>query len=231
MRTRYVVVTPTVGVVKKKTKVQQEWASERMARALFSGRDPKEAKSAEATYSRLSKLLTEVAPGYDYKLFKGCHLAENLLERNSRNVDLCVITALRRYCLLMPDADYPCEIRSWPWDAEQMDRWVAAHKAEAEKDLANPTKKRRESAPSASWSAARAPSGFAVAAAASSGSSSSGSACSKSAARAPSGSAVAAAASSGSSSCGSACSKKAGAPVAPCAPPTALYSKWADAPG
>ena len=105
VRPRYVVVTPTVGVVKKKTKVQQEWASERMARALFNGRDPKEAKTAEATYSRLSKLLAEVAPGYDYKLFKGCHTAENLLQRNSRNDDLCVITALRRYCLLMPDAD------------------------------------------------------------------------------------------------------------------------------
>ena len=68
-----------------------------MARALFSGRDPREAKTAEATFSRLSKLLAEVAPGYDHKLFKGCHLARDLLERHARNVDLCVIMALRRY--------------------------------------------------------------------------------------------------------------------------------------
>ena len=202
MRTRYVIVTPTVGVVKKKTKVQQEWASERMARALFDGRDPKEAKTAEATYSRLSKLLAEVAPGYDYKLFKGCHLATDLLQRNSRNVDLCVITALRRYCLLMPDADYPCEIRSWPWDAEQMDRWVAAHKAAAEKACG-------ESPGAITRPAAKA----------------------QARASAPSGLAVAAAASSGSPSSGSACSKKVDTPLAPCAPPTALYSKWADAPG
>ena len=107
VRTRYAVLTPSVGVVKKKTTIKQEWASERMARALFNGRDPKEAKTAEAIDSRLSKLLAEIAPGYDPKLFKGCHLARDLLERHSRNVDLCVIMALRRYCLLMPEAEYP----------------------------------------------------------------------------------------------------------------------------
>ena len=87
--------------------IQREWASERMARALFSGRDPKGAKTAEAIDSRLSKLLAEIAPGYDPKLFKGLHLARDLLERHSRNVDLCVIMALRWYCLLMPEAEYP----------------------------------------------------------------------------------------------------------------------------
>ena len=51
-----------------------------------------------------------------------------LLERHARSVDLCVLTALRRYCLLVPEADYPCAIRTWPWDAEQMDRWVVDHK-------------------------------------------------------------------------------------------------------
>ena len=73
VRPRYAVLTPSAGVVKKKTAIKQEWASERMARALFNGRDPKEAKPSEAIDSRLSKLLAEIAPGYDPKLFKGCH--------------------------------------------------------------------------------------------------------------------------------------------------------------
>ena len=84
VRTRYGLLIPSVGVVKKKTTIKQEWASERMARALFSGRDPKEAKTSEAIDSRLSKLLAEIAPGYDPKLFKGCHLARDLPERHSR---------------------------------------------------------------------------------------------------------------------------------------------------
>ena len=88
-----------------KTTIQREWASERMARALLSGRDPREAKTAEVTFSRLSKLLAEVAPGYDHKLFTGCHLAQDLLQRHSCNVDLCVIMAPRHYCLLVPEAD------------------------------------------------------------------------------------------------------------------------------
>ena len=78
VRTRYAVLTPSVGAVKKKTTIKQEWASERMARALFSGRDPKEAKTVEGIDSRLSKLLAEVAPEYDNKLFQGCHLAPEL---------------------------------------------------------------------------------------------------------------------------------------------------------
>ena len=183
-RGRYVVVTPSFGMVKKKTADKREWASERMARALFGGRDPKEAKTAEATGSRLSRLLAEYAPGYDHKLFKGCHLAHDLLERNARNVDLCVIMALRRYCLLVPEADYPCDIRSWPWDAEQMDRWVEAHKAAEEQtgaraltDEAAPAEKLVRAsiatAPRPSKGPLAAPSGLALPAAASCGSASS----------------------------------------------------------
>ena len=127
-RVGYMVTTPGVDLEKKKGKGLREWASERMARALFGGRDPREAKTAEATWSRLNKLLSEIAPGYDGKMFKGCHLSSDLLARYSRNVDLCVVAALQRYCLVMPGAEYPCAIRDWPWDAERMDRWVLAHK-------------------------------------------------------------------------------------------------------
>ena len=112
----------------KRSKGLKEWASERMARAIFSGRDPREARTAEAAWSRLNKLLSDIAPGYDFKLFKGCHLSNDLLSRYSRNVDLCVVAALQRYCLVMPAVEYPCAIRTWPWDAEQMYRWVIAHK-------------------------------------------------------------------------------------------------------
>ena len=77
----YIVATPSVDVEKRKSKGVREWASERMARAVFGGRDPKEAKTAEATWSRLNKLLSEIAPGYDCNLLKGCHLSNDLLAR------------------------------------------------------------------------------------------------------------------------------------------------------
>ena len=106
MRVGYMAITPGVDLEKKKGKGLREWASERMARAVSCGRGPKEATTAEATWSRLNKLLGEIAPGYDYKLFTGCHLSNDLLARYSRNVDLCVVAALQRYCLVMPEADY-----------------------------------------------------------------------------------------------------------------------------
>ena len=62
-RVGYMAITPGADLEKKKSKASKEWASERMARAIFGGRDPKEAKTAEATWSRLNKLLSEIAPG------------------------------------------------------------------------------------------------------------------------------------------------------------------------
>ena len=128
-----VVITPAVDCVKGKEGGKKEWASERTARAVFGGRDPKEAKSAEAIWSRLSKLISGIAPGYDYKLFKGCHLGNDLLNRYARNVDLCIVSALQRYCLVTTEEEYPCIVRDWPWDHERMDHWVASHRADAEK--------------------------------------------------------------------------------------------------
>ena len=131
-RSGYLVITPMVGgETKSKNKGPKEWASEKMARAVYGGRDPKEAKSAEAVYSRLNALIGKFAPGYDYKLFGNCHMGNDLLARHGRNVDLCVITAMRRYCLLAPETHYPCVIRSWPWDDGQIDQWVTMHKARA----------------------------------------------------------------------------------------------------
>ena len=132
-RDGYVVITPLIGRVTRKDKAKQEWASERTARAVFGGRDPKEAKSAEAIWSRLSKLIGEIAPGYDHKLFKGCHLADDLLDRYNRNVDLCIVSALQRYCLVTTEEEFPCIIRDWPWSHERMAQWVADHRADAEK--------------------------------------------------------------------------------------------------
>ena len=128
-----VVITPPVDLVKGKAKAKREWASERTARAVFGGRDPKEAKSAEAIWSRLGKLMSDIAPGYNYKLFKGCHLANDLLDRYARNVDLCIVAALQRYCLAAPEEAYPCIVREWPWNNETLGRWVADHRAGAEK--------------------------------------------------------------------------------------------------
>ena len=135
--------TPAAAVGKRKTKAPKEWASEGMARALYGGKEPREAKTAEATYSRLNKLISEVAPGYDHKMFKGCHLGNDLLLRYGRNVDLCIIAALRRYCQVVPADSYPCAIRNWPWSEDQEDSWVTAHKAESSaraKDQYRPTK-------------------------------------------------------------------------------------------
>ena len=128
-----VVITPAIDCVKTKGKAKKEWASERTARAVFGGRDPKEAKSAEAIWSRLGKLINEIAPGYDYKLFKGCHLANDLLDRYNRNVDLCIVSALQRYCLVTTEEEYPCIVRDWPWHHERMDQWVANHRDDAER--------------------------------------------------------------------------------------------------
>ena len=127
-----VVITPAAGLATGK-KAKKEWASERTARAVFGGRDPKEAKTAEAIWSRLSKLIQDIAPGYDGRLFDRCHLANDILDRNARNVDLCIVSALRRYCLVTTEEEYPCIVRDWPWNHERMDHWVANHRADAEK--------------------------------------------------------------------------------------------------
>ena len=135
-RTGYTMTTPAAAVGKGKPKPPKEWASERMARALYGGREPREAKTAEATYSRLNKLISAIAPGYDNKLFRGLHLGNDLLSRYGRNVDLCIIAALRRYCLVVPATQYPCAIRNWPWSEDQVDSWVTAHKASSEESSA-----------------------------------------------------------------------------------------------
>ena len=51
-----------------------------------------------------------------------------MLSKHAGNVDVCVIAALRRYCMLAPEDVYPCEIRSWPWNAEKVQHWVAEQK-------------------------------------------------------------------------------------------------------
>ena len=133
--TGYIITTPAVGLGKGKTKAR-EWASERMARALLGGREPREAKTAEATWSRLTKLIAAIAPGYDERLFKGCHLGNDLLTRYGRNVDLCIIAVLQRYCLVVPGKKYPCAVRNWPWSEDQVESWVTAHKASSEESSA-----------------------------------------------------------------------------------------------
>ncbi len=100
-RIGYVLVTPTAGLTKG-SRALKEWASERMARAIFGGRDPGESKTAEAIWSRLNSLLEDVAPGYA-SLFKCCHLSTNLLKRHGRSVDLSLISGLQRYCLVLPE--------------------------------------------------------------------------------------------------------------------------------
>ena len=216
-RVGYIPITPAIDLVKGKAKPQKEWASEWMARAIYGGRDPKEAKTAEAVWSRLNKLLAEIAPGYS-RLFKGCHLADDLLMRHSRNVDLCVIAALQRYCIVVPEAQYPCAIRLFPWDDEQIEGWVAAHKAKARASATAPTKTkggtgkdrpRHEAEASASTSGAASSSEVKPRSKAEAKASATGSASSTEphSAPAPKTSAAAASAAAGS-----------------------LYSKWADAP-
>ena len=142
-RTGYTMTTPAAAVGKGKPKAPKEWASERMARALYGGREPREAKTAEATYSRLNRLISGIAPGYDHTLFRGMHMGADLLSRYGHNVDLCIIAALRRYCQVVPADKYPCAIRNWPWSEDQEDSWVTAHKAESSaraKDQYRPTK-------------------------------------------------------------------------------------------
>ena len=109
--------------MQKRTEARASAAAEARAPA-----GAKEAKSAEATYSRLNKLIENIAPGYDHKLFQGCHLANDLLFKYGRNVDLCIIAALQRYCLVVPPTEYPCAIRNWPWSDDEVERWVIAHK-------------------------------------------------------------------------------------------------------
>ena len=139
VRTGYTMVTPAVDAkTKKKAK---EWASERMARALFDGRVPAEAKSAQSVASRLNALFEEIAPGYS-KICAGLHLGTALLTRNNGNVDLCVITALRRYCVALPAETFLCAIRNWPWSEDQINEWVIAHKERSLRDEPRRAEKR-----------------------------------------------------------------------------------------
>ena len=130
-RIGYVIVTPTAGLAKG-NKSPKEWASEKMARAIFGGRDPGESKTAEGVWSRLDKLLEDVAPGYT-SLFRACHLSRNLLKNHGRSVDLSLITALRRYCLVLPEDVFPSQVRTWPWSDDQVAQWVEDHKMAAGK--------------------------------------------------------------------------------------------------
>ena len=69
-------------------------------------------------------------------MFKGCHLANDLLVHHGRSVDLCVISALHRHCMVLPEASYPCQVRTWPWSDEQVNRWVVQHEGAADEGLA-----------------------------------------------------------------------------------------------
>ena len=122
----------------------QDWGSDRMARAIVGGREAREAKSAEGVYSRLNRFHNEIAPGYGPKLFDGCHLANDLLERYSRNVDLCLVAALQRYCMVVPENAYPCILRDWPWDDDKLDAWVQAHRKAESLARAKPFKPPKE---------------------------------------------------------------------------------------
>ena len=126
VRVGYVLVTPTAGLTSSRS--PKEWASERMVRAIFGGRDPGESKTAEAIWSRLNTLLEDVAPGYT-SLFKGCHLSTDLLKRHGRSVDLSLISGLQRYCLVLPEDVFPCQVRTWPWSDDQVALWVRQHKS------------------------------------------------------------------------------------------------------
>ena len=217
-----------------------------MARAVFGGRDPVEAKTAEAMWSRMNTRLRKIALGYDYKQVTGCHLSNDLLARYSRNADLRVAVALQRYCSVMPEAEYPCAIRSWPWDAEHMDRWVLAHKekeasagkgrARALPDMkgmarALPDMPRATPSGEPSGKIRREPRASVGAAAASSASGASASSGSAAPAAPPAAAPASTAAAAVSSASGACASPGSAAPVAPpAAAPGSLYSKWAEAP-
>ena len=119
VRVGYVLVTPTAGLTKG-SRSPKEWASERMARAIFGGRDPGESKTAEAIWSRLNTLLEDVAPGYK-SLFKDWHLSTALLKRHGRSVDLSLIYGLQRYWLVLPEDVFRarCELGLGP-----MTKWL-----------------------------------------------------------------------------------------------------------
>ena len=140
MKVGYIVLaSPFDLAAKGRSSAKKDLGSERMARAIFDGSEAREAKSAEAVYSRHNRLIDEIAPGYGPKLFDGCHLASDLLERYSRNVDLCLVAALQRYCMVVPESAYPCILRNWPWGDDKLDAWVLAHRAAESLARAKPT--------------------------------------------------------------------------------------------
>ena len=130
----------TTGSSTKKQK-NKDWASESLARALFGNRDPVEAKTVRDIRMRLRDLFQDCMPGYNEHYFRH-HGSDELLERCNHNIDVAFLSGMQRYCMVLPEADFPSELRTWPWNEKHIGEWVDAHRARNEDLQADRPRKR-----------------------------------------------------------------------------------------
>ena len=100
---------------KPKKKAPREIASESLAFAVYGGKHPSSATTAEQVCSRLDKLLDNSMYGYA-RLFRGKYMAENLMPRHKHVVDNCVFEAIWRYSRVLGPKLFPVGPREWPPD-------------------------------------------------------------------------------------------------------------------
>ena len=100
-------------------------ASPSLARQLYQGRLPSEAKTAETVQSRLDKLLEACMPGYG-DAFLGQHCAVQLLPKHNNVVDDAMFDALWRYSGIVGGESFPCGVHCWPLPDEERKRMKEA---------------------------------------------------------------------------------------------------------
>ena len=92
---------------------QRTWASERMARRLFGGIPPSEAKTMHNAEYRLTTLLDAACPGYSTML-KSRYPASVLLTRHKRRVDDAFLEGAWRYSHYVGRELFPPGLFTWP---------------------------------------------------------------------------------------------------------------------
>ena len=111
-RRGYLMIT-TPAAFEQVKRQRKEYCSERLAHVLFGNKHPHKAKTSEAVWSRMNKLLDEAMPGYT-DLFVGQALGKQLLDKYDGNCDLAVFEAMYRYSQVVGAERYPCGILEWP---------------------------------------------------------------------------------------------------------------------
>lgn len=152
-RDGYLEITPgSLLSFGKRKKGEVEFASEALARRLYSGRHPAEATSAKSVVYRATALLQECLPGFK-EYFPPFMLITCTLREHQGNLDLALFEVLWRFSHAVERAHFPHGLVAWPLPIAEMRAFLTAQGREELAVRETPPKPAAAAAASASGSA------------------------------------------------------------------------------